>query len=281
MGKKKSGNRYYKEDFDLLNQLSNESAQAIERIQLQEKIILDRLEKEKLEELNRLKSYFVSSVSHEFKTPLTSIRIFTELLENNGHNNDSSFTNYLKIIRGESDRLGRMIDNVLDIVKIERGIKKYKFSDIDLNETIDEAVRIMEYQFKMNNFILNKNLIKRKLPIWADKDVTVECIVNLLSNAMKYSRDEREISINTNVLDSYCMIEVKDKGIGISEDDKKRIFEPYFRSEDKEAQRVAGTGLGLSIVKHAMDNHNGKIQIESRLNAGTSFKLLFPLKSDV
>ncbi len=278
MGKKKSGNRYYKEDFDLLNQLANESALAIERIQLQERIILDRLEKEKLEELNRLKSYFVSSVSHEFKTPLTSIRIFTELLENNECNNNPKFADYLKIIKGESDRLTRMIDNVLDIVKIERGIKKYRFSEVDLNEIVEESIKIMEYQFKMQKFTVNKNLVNMVLPVWADKDVIIECVVNLFSNAMKYSRDEKEINVVTNAIDNFCMLEVRDKGIGINDEDKQRIFEPYFRSEDKEAQRVAGTGLGLSIVKHAMDNHNGRIAIESRLNVGTSFKLLFPVK---
>ncbi|RJP70978.1 MAG: hypothetical protein C4539_05525 [Ignavibacteriales bacterium] len=277
MGKKKSGNRYYKEDFDLLNQLSNESAQAIERIQLQEKIILDRLEKEKLEELNRLKSYFVSSVSHEFKTPLTSIRIFTERLENNECNTDPKFSNHLKIIQGESDRLSRMIDNVLDLVKIERGIKNYRFTETDLNVIVEDSLRIMEYQLQMQKFTVNKNLVDKRLPVTADKDSIIECVVNIISNAMKYSRDEKEITIETDFSDSFVLVRIKDKGIGINQNDKEKIFEPYFRSEDKEARRVAGTGLGLAIVKHAMDFHHGRIEIESELNKGTSFSLLFPV----
>jgi len=280
LGKKKSGNRYYQEDFDLLNQLSNESALAIERILLQEKIIMDRLEKEKLEELNQLKSYFVSSVSHEFKTPLTSIKLFTELLENSNVNFESKYSNYLRIIRGESERLTRMIDNVLDLVKIERGIKKYQFAEADLNDLVEESLSIMEYQFQMQKFIISKKLVEQQLPIWADKDMIIECIVNILSNAMKYSRDEKEIIVVTSQSGVYQTLIVKDKGIGISTEDRQKIFEPYFRSGDKEAQRVAGTGLGLAIVKHAMDSHKGKIEIDSELNKGTSFKLFFPIEKE-
>jgi signal transduction histidine kinase len=277
MGKKKSGNRYYKEDLDLLYQLCNESALAIERILLQEKIILDQLEKEKLEELNQLKSYFVSSVSHEFKSPLTSIKLFTELLERNNRSNDSQNSEKLNIIKGESDRLSRMIDNVLDIVKIEKGIKKYQCEEMDLNEAAEEALKIMEYQFVMNKFRICSNLAKQRLIIWADKDSIIECVVNLLSNAMKYSRNEKEIEIKTFTNQDYHFIIVKDKGIGICEDEITKIFQPYFRSKEKVAQRAEGTGLGLAIVKHAIDSQKGKIEIESELNKGTIIKLSFPV----
>jgi signal transduction histidine kinase len=276
LGKKKSGNSYYKEDFDLLHQLSNETALEMERIILYEKIILEQLEKKKLEELNQLKSYFVSSVSHEFKTPLTSIKLFTELLEKNIGKDNPQIFEKLKIIGGESDRLSRMIDNVLDIVKIEKGIKKYQFAEVNLNEAAEDALRIMEYQFKMNKFKISKKLTDQKLVIWADKDAVVECLVNLLSNAMKYSGNEKEIEVETNTYPDYYFLIVKDKGIGICKEEITKIFQPYFRSKEKKAQRTEGTGLGLAIVKHAIDFHNGKIEIESEPNKGTSIRLYFP-----
>jgi signal transduction histidine kinase len=275
LGRKKSGQRFFAEDLDLLNQIINETGTAIEKILLRENVNNERLKKEKLEEVNQLKSLFVSNVSHEFKTPLTSIKIFSELLEGSGDITSSKHLDYLKVINGESDRLSRMIENVLDIVKIERGIKEYHFTEVNLNDLVTEALKIMEYQLKIQKFTVYTQFVEFQENIFADRDAIIECILNLLSNSIKYSREIKEIIISTFSQDSRQVVCIEDKGIGIRQEDINKIFEAYFRAKDEETQRIPGTGLGLAIIKHVMDAHNGNIEIKSEVQKGTCFKLIF------
>jgi len=266
---------FFAEDLDLLNQIVNETGSAIEKILLRENVINERLKKEKLEEINQLKSLFVSNVSHEFKTPLTSIKIFSELLEDSGDITSRKHLDYLKIINGESDRLSRMIENVLDIVKIEKGIKEYHFTEVNFNDLVTEALKIMEYQLKIQKFIVFTHFFEFQENIFADKDAIIECIVNLLSNSIKYSRDIKEINISTFSQDNRQIVCIEDKGIGIRLEDINKIFEPYFRAKDEETQRIPGTGLGLAIIKHIMEAHNANIEIKSEVQKGTCLKLIF------
>lgn len=275
LGRKKAGNRFTAEDIDLLLQVSAEAGSTIERIYLNDKYIAEHFEKEKLEELNQLKSYFVSSVSHELKTPLTSIQMFSEILSNNANLAGHKREEYFNIINGECSRLTRMIDNVLNVAKIEKGIKDYKFEIIDFDAVVDEAIRVMEYQLTTNKFITHVTKGPGEKLISADKDAILEIIVNLISNSIKYSRDRKEISICTDSEQGFISIVIEDKGIGIPSEDIHSIFNPYFRSNDPEAKRILGTGLGLAIVKHVVDAHNGTINVESKLGTGTAFKLSF------
>lgn len=276
LGSKKSGGRFTVEDVDLLTTVSIQVGVAMERIMLQQELLLKQEEARRLEELNQLKSFFVSSVSHDLKTPLTSIKMFAELLRSKKKISGKTAGDYLEIIEGESDRLTRLINNVLDFAKMERGVKEYHFSEVGVNEVVNTVLRSMAYQFKMGKFKVRRHIGSREHKIRADADALAEAVINLLSNAMKYSGDRKEISVSTFRAKGHVGVRVKDCGIGIPEDKLESIFNPFYRVNDKLTQRVGGVGLGLSIVKHVMDAHGGKIEVKSSPGGGSTFTLLFP-----
>jgi signal transduction histidine kinase len=280
LGAKKAGSRFLNEDIDLLNTISDTAALTIDRIKLQEELIIEHFESERLEELNKMKSFFVSNVTHELKTPLTSIKMFAELLkEKEGFESEKS-QEYLEIIEGESDRLRRLIDNVLDFAKIERGIKTYEKSVVDFNHLSLEVLNLMQYQFKMSKIQLKTDISTDKTFITADKDAVEEAMMNILSNAIKYSEQNTSVSVSTFKRNSYVCFKVADEGIGISESDLKDIFNPFFRTKNNDVIKAEGTGLGLSIVKHIVDAHDGKIEVESKPGKGSTFHLLFPILNE-
>ncbi len=278
LGKKKSGARFFIEDIDLLITVASTAALAIDRIQLQEELMLEQIEYERLEELNKLKSSFVSNVTHELKDPLTSINMFSELLHNKKNISDKKSKEYLQIIEGESERLNRLIDNVLDFAKIEKGIKSYTIKSVSLNEIIDRALKSFEYQFKIAKISIEKILSKNNIIINADADAVQEAVLNLLSNAIKYSNENSKVVVCTSVKNHKAAVEVTDNGNGISSSDLKNIFEPFFRSEDGKTLGKSGTGLGLPIVKDIMNAHKGKVDVKSIVGEGSKFTLLFPME---
>jgi signal transduction histidine kinase len=278
LGAKKSGTKYSTEDIDLLNTVSSRAAASMDRIRLQEELITERIESERLDELNRLKSYFISSVSHDMKTPLTSIKMFAELLQTSSEINSERSKEYLEIIEGESSRLSRLIDNVLDFSKIERGVKQYRFENIKLNEIVIQTLKMMQYQFKLQKFSVKSILSNEEKMIHADKDALEEALINLISNSIKYSKDKKVIRVSTYPKDDFMALSVEDEAIGINNNDLDNIFNPFFRTDSQEVQRTGGAGLGLSIVKHIMDAHNGKIEVQSEPGIGSRFTLLFPVE---
>lgn len=277
LGNKKSGFKFSTEDVDLLKDIGINAGATIERIKLQEQLIREQLEAERLEELNNQKSMFVSTVSHDLKTPLTSIKIFAEMLLENEKNLSDKSKNHLEIIEGETDRLTRLINNVLDFSKIERGIKDYSFREIHFNQIIKNVIERMQYTLKMKGFILKTNLSDFNDLIYGDADAITEATENIISNAIRFSSDHKEITIATYNQNVFASVEVTDNGIGINQSDFKNIFNPFFRSEDAKLKKIEGTGLGLPIVKHIMEEHNGKIEIKSKLGLGSTFILCFPI----
>ena len=167
LGAKKSETKYTAEDIDLLNAVTSRAAASIDRIKLQGELMIERIESERLDELNRLKSYFISSVSHDMKTPLTSIKMFAELLQTSSEIKSEKSKEYLEIIEGESSRLSRLIDNVLDFSKIERGVKKYHFENIKLNDIVLRTLKLMQYQFKLQKFSVESVL--------SDEEKMIQC----------------------------------------------------------------------------------------------------------
>jgi two-component system phosphate regulon sensor histidine kinase PhoR len=225
-----------------------------------------------------MKSFFVASVSHDLKTPLSSINMYAELLQHKKKKTTRLSEEYLQIIQGESSRLARLIDNVLDLAMIEKGMKKYQFSKVNLGETMKEALLTMDYQFKMNKFRVKTSLGRRNIFIPGDKDSIIEALTNILSNAMKYSLRRREIKVSLHRSGDFAEVAVTDKGEGISTGNLQNIFSPYFRS--KESAYVKGTGIGLAIVKHIMEAHGGNVEVESKVGSGSTFRLKFPLKNN-
>lgn len=274
LGKKKSGFRFTVEDIGMLTMMNYQSSEAIQRIHLQQKLGIKEEEARRLEELSSMKSYFVSSVSHELKTPLTSIRLFAEIMQMKKNIEDDKRNEYLDIIQSECDRLNRLIGNVLDFSKIERGAKEYRFARVSLTKILNNVIKTFEYQFKAQGFKVNLNISGNPMEINGDEDAIAECLINLITNAMKYSFDIKEISIKSFKKDGFNIITIDDKGCGISSDDLEHIFEPFFRSKD--ISQTGGAGIGLSLVHSNMLAHNGKVEVKSEYGKGSTFSLFFP-----
>ncbi|HCY76611.1 MAG TPA: hypothetical protein DHV28_11890 [Ignavibacteriales bacterium] len=280
LGSKKSGVKFSSEDVDFLKDIGINAGTTIERIKLQEQLIREKLAAEKLEELNQQKSMFVSQVSHELKTPLTSIKMFSEMLLQNEVSLTNKSKNHLEIIEGESDRLTRLINNVLDFSKIEKGVKEYSFREIHFNKIVRDVIEMMRYTIKMKGFNLKTNITHFDDVVCGDADALIQAIENLTSNAIRFSTENKEIALSTFREDIFACVSIKDSGIGIAQNDIDKIFDPFFRSEDAKLKKIDGTGLGLHIVKDIIEQHKGKIQIESLVGEGSNFTLCIPIISN-
>ena len=276
LGDKMSGLRYSVSDIDLLNAIAFEASLGIKRFQLQNRLISEEAENIRLKELNELKSYFVSSVSHDLKTPISGIKIFTELLKKENISRDKS-EEYISMIEGETDRLGRMIENILNYNKIEKGIINYSYKKVNLNNILISVMNNMQYEFIMHRFEVVKQLSENPLYIKADPDALNSLFENLISNSVKYSGQKRYIKISTALVENAAEVVIEDRGTGISEINIKHIFDPYYREKGPGSYKVKGTGLGLTIVKNISDSHFGVIEVKSKTGCGTVFKIKFPL----
>jgi len=276
LGNKLSELRYTLHDIEILKVLISNISLAFKKLQLQRKVLIEEMEISRLEEINKLMAYYVSSVSHDLKTPLTSIKMFTEILKDQTEFKNGNSFDYLNIIEGESERLSRLINNVLNFAKIENGIKEYTFERIDMNESIEEVIKLMDYQFAMDKFKLEKCL-PGNIFITADKDALKEALINLISNSIKYSVKKKIIRISSRMENGFGIVKIEDEGIGIAQDEIKKIFKPFIRSKNSDVKHTGGAGIGLSIVKSIIDAHKGRIKVESTLGKGSSFSLYFRL----
>ena len=226
--------------------------------------------------LAELRTQFVSSVSHELKTPLTSIRMFAELLQMR-ESNDPQQVRFLETIVSESERLTRLLNNVLDFSRIERGQKTYRLQPAPLDEVVQSAVRTIQHPLTQQGFVLNLNVCEGIPPVAVDRDALQQAILNLLTNAMKYSGEQREIGLRLCTENGSALIQVSDRGIGIPENEQGRIFEKFYRVPIPENREISGTGLGLSLVAHIAEAHGGSIHVKSRPGEGSTFSILIPL----
>jgi len=281
LGDKRSGTRFTIEDMDLLHSITTQAGLHLERLQLQEKLVMEKNEAARLRELSQMKSYFVSGVSHDLKTPLTSIKLFAELLEQQLPEEDASARKYVSIMQGECDRLGRLINNVLDFTKIERGMMKYSFAPMDINSMVRRAYDVMQYQFSMGGFECELACSEEALPVEADADALLEAVTNLLSNAMKYSGEGRTVHLRTYANHGQAYVEVQDHGLGISQDDLAHLFEPFYRSRTGDVQKHGGVGLGLALVKHIVDAHRGNVSVSSVPGEGSTFTISLRIMEEV
>ena len=250
--------------------------QEIEKEKKYEIMLQQALQKEK--ELNELKSKFISTTSHEFRTPLTSVLSSAELILRYRNNwGDEKLNHHLKKIKSSVDYLTKLLDDVLTISRSESG--KINFNPIktnlyqicseiieDLKSSISEKHKFkFVYSKKRKEFLLDQKLIRFML-------------VNLLSNAFKYSPEGGKVELNINIVKSSIIITVTDEGIGIPNDDMPYLFETFHRG--KNTIEIPGTGLGLSIVQRAVNMHNGVINVESRENEGTKFIITIPIMKE-
>jgi signal transduction histidine kinase len=230
--------------------------------------------------LARQKTDFVSNVSHELKTPLTSIRMFSELLAEGRVTDPVKQRSYLSIITAETARLSRLINNVLDFARIERGEKKYHFQTCDLNNLLRDTAETYRPHLEANGFKFDYDLPEAPLTINGDRDALAQVIVNLLSNAEKYSDSRKEISVRleqqTNPL-PFVEVKVLDRGLGVPDGTEEKIFEQFYRAHDSLSSGIQGSGLGLTLARQIARAHGGEVVYERRDGGGSCFTLRLPL----
>ena len=230
--------------------------------------------------LAQMKSDFVSNVSHELRTPLALIRMYAETLEMGRVGSDEKRQEYYQTINQESQRLTRLINNILNFSRIESGRKEYHFKPVDLNHVVNEVLTTYQYQLEQNRFMVHKIMDKNLSLMTADEESIAEVMINLLDNAIKYSPNEKEITVKTGLENDYMFLEVSDKGIGMDQRYHKMIFEKFYRISSSLVHDTKGSGLGLSLVRHIVDAHGGKIVVNSESGKGSTFRLLFPLRKN-
>ena len=227
-----------------------------------------------------LKSNFVASVSHDLKTPLALIQLFAETLELGRVRTPERAQEYYRIINGESKKLTRLIENILDFSRMEAGLRPYRMEPADLSESLNKVLARMETQFSQGNFTITPK-IEPDLPrILADEGAAEQAIENLLANAMKYSGDAKSIEIEARRVNGHIVVSVTDHGIGISRREQGRIFRKFYRVQRELGGGPQGTGLGLAIVDHTMRGHGGFVRVESEPERGSTFSLHFPIPSE-
>ena len=228
--------------------------------------------------MNEVRSQFVASVSHELKTPLTAIRMFAETLAMGRSRDERTRGEYLETIVNESERLARLVDNVLDFSKIEQGKKIYRLRPTRLEDVASSAARAMQFPLAQQGFELHLSVQDEMPELQADPDAIQQAILNLLTNAMKYSGDAREIDLRLEARNGDAVIEVADHGLGMAPDEQKHVFEKFYRAPSHESRLIAGTGLGLTLVAHIAKAHGGRVEVESAPGAGSTFCIVLPIE---
>jgi len=187
---------------------------------------------------------------------------------------------YLDTIVNESERLTRLLNNVLDFSKIEQGKRTYHPSLASLPEIVRTAARAMEYPLKQQGFALDVRIDESLPQIRVDRDAIEQAVLNLLSNAMKYSGESRTVGLGVRRDGNCAVIQVIDKGVGIDPKDQAHIFEKFYRVPTRENQSLPGTGLGLSLVAHIAKAHGGSVRVESAPGQGSTFSIILPLEGE-
>ena len=196
---------------------------------------------------------FVSAVSHEMKTPLSSIRAYVELLVDGEAEDDATQEEFLGVINSQADRLQRLIDNLLNLARIEAGVVAVNKAPISLNELLAEAVEVMQPAAEQKKIALSAEFSPLYLGVLADRDMLLQAAINLLSNAVKYTRQGGCVSLRSRLNDQEVVFEVEDTGVGLSPEDCQKVFEKFYRVK-KDREMAPGTGLGLSIEGAARGN---------------------------
>jgi two-component system phosphate regulon sensor histidine kinase PhoR len=227
-------------------------------------------------DMARMQTDFAANVSHELRSPITQIRLKGEMLMLGMFDEDAEREDAYQAIVRESERLSRLVDNVLDFGAIERGLKQYDLRPADLADTVHRAIDIVSSSQEVQDKVLDLDLPEVLPPVQHDPDAIAQCVINLVSNAAKYSEQGGWIGVRSRILEAAVEINISDKGIGIPAADLKNIFEPFYRSSDKTARLRKGTGIGLTITRYIMQAHGGEVSVQSRPGIGSTFTLRFP-----
>ncbi len=228
-------------------------------------------------EIIAIKSDFIASVSHELKTPLTSIKALTERLIAGKVKSPEKMHEYFTIIEQDANKLTQLVKNTLDFSKIEEGKKEYIFESTDITSWLNRTIDEFNNDYIPERIETRKNFDPEIPSISIDRDAISQCLNNLLDNAIKFSPDSRFVEVYLKKDPDFVIIEVKDWGIGIPKENLHRIFDKFFQGPPSTQQSVKGTGLGLALVKHAIEAHNGRIEVQSSLGQGSTFTIFVPI----
>jgi two-component system phosphate regulon sensor histidine kinase PhoR len=228
----------------------------------------------------QLKSDFLASISHELKTPLTAIRAFGDLLHSGRARDADRVREYGGLIKTESDRLTALINNILELSRLERGTRRYRLQEGLLCAAVASTVEVFRHTPEARGCTIEVALPAPPLETHFEESAIRQALLNLLSNAAKYSGasdSERTIKVALIREPAEAVIQVRDFGIGISKSEQHQIFTPFHRAPQPDAQAKGGTGLGLAVVREVARAHGGKVTVESEPGAGATFSLHLPL----
>lgn len=229
-------------------------------------------------ELIVLRSDFVSNVSHELRTPLSLIRMFTETLEMKRVRTEEKKHEYYGIILQETERLTRLVNNILNFSKMESNSRKYEFHLRSVNDIIRSTLKVYSYHLEAKGFAVTLDLAPGLPAVPIDEEAVAEALHNIIDNAIKYSADEKFLRIATSASPSEVNIEIEDHGIGISKEHQKKIFEKFYRVSQGLVHTAKGSGLGLTLVDHIVAAHQGTVTVRSEPGKGSTFVIALPLK---
>ncbi|MFP4054356.1 MAG: sensor histidine kinase [Phycisphaerae bacterium] len=230
-------------------------------------------------EIAQMKTDFVSSVSHELKTPLASIKAYVEMLVDGEVEDEKTRQEFYQIISSESDRLSRLIENILGISRIEAGVVKVVRAPVSLTGVVKQALDVARPQAAVKGITLTDQLAPVFYQVEADQDMIYQAVLNLLSNAIKYTPESGTVTVRVRVDEArgVAMCDVEDTGLGIPSDDLPHIFDKFYRVKANK-KLAKGTGLGLTLVKHIVETvHDGKLTVTSDEGAGSTFSLELPV----
>lgn len=231
-------------------------------------------------DLAEIRSQFAASVSHELKTPLTAIRMFAETVRLGRIKDETTRAEYLDTIINESERLSRLLNNVLDISRIEQGRKLYHPRHQALAPILQTAARTMDYPLRQQGFSLRVEIEDSLPEVCVDADALEQALLNLIGNAIKYSGTSREIGLELVREGPWAVVRVIDRGVGIPPGDRQRIFEKFYRVASPENRQVPGTGLGLALVAHFVQEHGGRVEVDGAPGCGSTFSIYLPLEAE-
>ncbi|MBA4851672.1 sensor histidine kinase KdpD [Emticicia sp. BO119] len=236
----------------------------------------------KQKKLATIKNDFINNMTHEFKTPISTISLAVEVMKDNDVKKDNNKMNrYLNIIQDENRRLGTQVEKVLQMALLDKGDVKLKLEPVNIHETIEQVLHNLSVQIEQKNGTVNLELDAENPEIEADDVHVTNIIYNLLDNANKYSPETPEITIKTENEEGFLKITIADKGIGMTKEQLNRIFERFYRVPTGNLHDVKGFGLGLSYVRKMVESHQGVIQVESKIGEGSRFEVYLPLNRRV
>lgn len=226
--------------------------------------------------LTRLKNDLVANVTHELKTPLSSMRLLVETLLNSEKLNEQTAREYLQLIAKENSRLSRLIDNFLTFSRMERNKHVFDFSEVSVARVVDGAVAAVQERFNTAGCNLDVKVAQDVPPVIADGDALVTALINLLDNAYKYSGDEKVIQLRARSQNGSVCLDVQDNGIGLSPREAKKVFQRFYQVDESLSRDTGGCGLGLSIVQYIAAAHKGDVRVESEPGKGSTFSIVLP-----